>query len=90
MTSQEQIMDLRERMAKAETLVEGLLTSSIQQDRQIGTLATNVGSLEATVRRDHAVRQAEAARDRRFMKMVLGSLTVLWTLTQFVVPLLVG
>lgn len=82
-------MQLRERVVRMETILETVAQTSQKREAQIGKLFASVQTLKGTVSTDHAVRQAEAHRDRRTMKMAVAALTVLWTITQ-AVTLLTG
>lgn len=85
------LMDLRERLVRVETMLEQLAGVVADREGQLSKLwdavrTTNasVGSLESLIQRDHAVRQAEAHRDRRTMRLAVGVLSALWIAAQAV------
>jgi hypothetical protein len=85
-------VELRERIVRLETLVEGLVTASARTGEHVAELFESVRRMEGAMERDHAVQKAEreaalasAARDRRVVKFVGGLLTLLWIVAQAVV-----
>ena len=74
--------DLRERVVRLETVVRHLAGTVNTLKTQADSTLEAVNELRTIVSTDHAVRQAEAAKDRRLMKGSVAALSALWIVAQ--------